>query len=108
MYMVRTTSSNRYMSIVLLSTIGSGVTHGMHGIVPGTGVIGRDGGTHTLAGHMTGIGITATPIITITTAARSVTRIIRVMAITNCTKASLVASMQRNIPIVRSHVVTTV
>lgn len=60
------------MSIVRSSTIGSGLTHGTHGILLGTGAIGRDGGTHMLAGHMTGTGIVATPITTITTAALSV------------------------------------
>ena len=60
------------MSIVRSSTTGSGLTHGTHGILLGTGAIGRDGGTHMLAGHMTGIGIDATPIITTTTAALSV------------------------------------
>ena len=59
------------MSIVRSSTIGSGLTHGTHGIRLGTGVIGRDGGTHTLAGHMTGIGVTAMHTITAITIARS-------------------------------------
>ena len=60
------------MSIVRLSTTGSGLTYGTHGILLGTGAIGRDGGTHMLAGPMTGTGIGATPIITTTTAALSV------------------------------------
>lgn len=69
------------MSIVRSSTTGSGLTHGTHGIRLGTGVIGRDGGTHTLAGHMTGTGIDATPIITTTTAAPSAT-LARYVAVT--------------------------
>ena len=56
----------------LLSTIGSGATHGMHGRVLGTGVITPAGGTHTAAGHTTGIGTTAMLSITATTGALSV------------------------------------
>ena len=70
--MVRTISSNRCIFIVRTSTIGSGDPLGIVGIRLGTGAIGRDGGTHMLAGHMTGTGIVATPIITTTTAALSV------------------------------------
>ncbi len=68
----------------LLSTIGSGATHGMLGRVLGTGDTTPVGGTHTAAGHMTGIGITAMPIITTTTAALSATDIIPVTDTTRC------------------------
>ena len=61
------------MYTVLLSTIGSGVTPGLLGIRPGTGVTGPDGGTHTLAGRMITTGIIAMLSITIITTARSVT-----------------------------------
>lgn len=74
------------MSIGRLSTIGSGQTHGTLGIVPGTGDTGRDGGTHTLVGRMTGTGITAMPIITITTVALSVALRNLVAAIRRCIK----------------------
>ena len=70
--MVRTTSSSRYTFTDLLSTIGSGDLHGMHGIVLGTGVITRAGGTFTAAGHTIGTGVTATLGIITTTTARSV------------------------------------
>ena len=72
------------MSIDPLSTIGSGATHGTLGIVLGTGVITRVGGTYTAAGHMTGTGITATLSIIITTTALSVRDITFITAITTC------------------------
>lgn len=68
-----------------LSTIGSGVRVGTLGIVLGIGVTGRVGGTHTLVGHMTGIGIVATPITTIITTARSATYTIRTTDTTSYT-----------------------
>lgn len=70
--MVPTTSSNRCISTVLLSMIGSGVPHGMHGTHLGIGGITPVGGTTTTAGHMIGTGATATPTITTITTARSV------------------------------------
>lgn len=60
------------MFTVLLSTIGSGVICGMHGIHLGTGVTGRVGGELIAVGHMTGIGITAIRTIVIITGVRSV------------------------------------
>ena len=57
---------------------------GTHGIVLGTGVTGRLGGTRTAVGRMTGTGITATPIITTTTAALSATLRNRVTVTTRC------------------------
>ena len=72
------------MPIVRSSTIGSGLTHGTHGIRLGTGVTGRVGGTHIRAGHMTGTGIVATPIITITTAALSATHVRYATATMTC------------------------
>ena len=67
-----------------LSTIGSGVRVGTLGIVLGIGVITRAGGTYTTAGHMTGIGITATLIITIIRTARSVTHMRFITVIMRC------------------------
>ena len=72
--------------------IGSGRMHGTLGIVPGTGGIGRDGGTLMYVGRMIGIGIIATLIITITTVVLSVTRSILVEAIRNCIMAFLIAT----------------
>ena len=71
-YTERTTLSNRYMSIDLLFTTGSGVRTGTHGRVLGTGVITRAGGTYTAAGHMIGTGIIAMRSIITTTIVRSV------------------------------------
>ena len=71
MYMEQTISSNQYMSIDLLSTIGFGVRTGTHGRVLGIGDITRVGGMYTAAGHMTGIGVTAMHTITAITIARS-------------------------------------
>jgi len=89
--------------------IGSGQTLGTHGTVLGIGVITRVGGTHIVAGRMTGTGITATlSIITTTTIALSVTDIIRVMATTTCIATYRIANMQQRIRIVRSSVVTAV
>ena len=68
-----------------LSTIGSGVRVGTLGIVLGTGVTGRVGGTRTLVGHMIGTGIVATPITTIITTALSVTHTIRTTDTTSYT-----------------------
>ena len=83
--------------------------HGTLGIVLGTGVITRDGGTHMLAGHMTGTGITAMlSIIITTTTARSATDIIRAMDITTCITAYRIANMLQRIRIVRSSIVTAV
>ena len=46
--------------------IGSGVLHGMHGLLRGIGGIIQVGGTHITVGHMIGTGITAMHSITTT------------------------------------------
>lgn len=92
-YMVRTTSSNRYTSIGLLSTTGSGVRVGTHGIVLGIGDIIRAGGTCIAAGRMTGTGITATRGIITTTGALSITDIISTTDTTTCIIGFLVENM---------------
>ena len=71
----------------LLSTIGSGAQVGTHGIARTTGIIIRVGGTTIIAGHMTGIGVTAMLTIITTTGARSVRDIMFTMVIMNCTTA---------------------
>ena len=73
------------MSIVLLSTIGSGVLPGMRGVHLGTGVTTRIGGTTIIAGRMTGTGITAMHGIITTTGALSVRQVTYTMAIMSCT-----------------------
>lgn len=82
--MVRLISSNRYMSIDPISTIGSGVTHGTLGIVLGIGDITRIGGTFTIVGHMIGTGIIAMLGIIITTVAHSIPVIPYTLAIMTC------------------------
>ena len=107
-YMERTTSSNRFTYTGLLSTIGSGVLHGTHGAVLGTGITSPDGGTTTAAGRMIGIGTTATHgIITITTA-RSGTVIIPDTVITSYTAVYRVENMPLRIRTIRSAAVTQV
>ena len=72
------------MFIVLLSTIGSGATHGMLGIVLGIGAIGRVGGTLIAVGHTIGTGITAMHGIITTTGALSVRDVTFTTAIMSC------------------------
>lgn len=60
------------MSIDLLFTTGSGDRTGAHGPLRGIGGIIRVGGMYTVAGHMTGIGITAMLSTTTTTIVLSV------------------------------------
>ena len=107
-FTVPITSSSRYMCTDLLSTIGSGVRVGTHGIVLGTGVITRVGGTYTVVGRMTGTGITVTPSIIITTGAHSTTDMLRIMDIMTCTVAYRIASMQWPTLTVRSVTATPV
>lgn len=106
MYMVQTTSLNRYMSTDLLSMIGSGARVGTPGRVHGTGDIIRVGGMCITAGRMIGIGITAMhSIITIITA-RSITDIIHTMVITRCTGMFPEEIMRQHTQIIRSAFVT--
>lgn len=72
------------MFTVLLSTIGSGATHGMLGIVLGIGAIGRVGGTLIAVGHTIGTGITAMHGIITTTGALSVRDVTFTTAIMSC------------------------
>ena len=73
------------MSIVLLSTIGSGAPAGTHGPLPGIGATILTGGTYTTAGHTIGIGDAATHGIITTITARSVPDIISTTGIMRCT-----------------------
>ena len=75
------------MSIGRSSTIGSGVPIGTHGTVLGIGVTIRDGGIHTLAGHMTGIGITAMRSTITTTGAPSVRAVLSTAVTMTCIAA---------------------
>lgn len=82
--MVKTISSNLYISTVRTSMTGSGIRSGYVGLRHGIGAFIRTGGMHGIAVRGITTGIIATTGITVTRTARSAMPRIRVRTIAIC------------------------
>lgn len=97
-----TISSSRFMSIVLLSTTGSGDPHGMHGHHLGIGDIIPVGGMCVTAGLGIAIGTIAMRSIIAIMVAHSVQDVVSAMVMPTCSVPYLAEITQRLILIARS------